>query len=88
MERIRLIFPVRIKNEYMKIKQEVLNRLNNNKGLALIMTTLDCSHSAAREYVKNNSDNLTKAAMLHALREEFGLTDAEILEDETAKIPS
>lgn len=65
----------------MKIKQEVLNRLNNNKGLALVMTTLDCSHSTAREYVKTNSDNLTKAAMLHALREEFGLTDTEILEE-------
>lgn len=65
----------------MKIKESVRQRLDNNRGLALIMLTLDCSHSAARDYVKNNSDNLTKAAMLRVIREEFGLTDEEILEE-------
>lgn len=65
----------------MKIKDSVLKRLDNNKGLALIMLGCGCSHSAARDYVKYNSDNLTKAAMLKILREEFGLTDEEILED-------
>lgn len=69
----------------MKLKKSVLKRLDNNKGLGLIMLALDCSHSAARDYVKYNSDNLTKAAMLKALREEFGLTDAEILEDSEVK---
>lgn len=79
---------VRIKNEYMKLKPEVLQRLDNNRGLGLVMFTLGCSHSAARDYVKDNHDNLTKAAMLNALRDEFGLTDAEILEDETTKVAS
>lgn len=69
----------------MKLKPEVLQRLDNNRGLGLIMMTLDCSHSAARDYVKNNSDNLTKAAMLKALREEFRLTDEEILEESDVK---
>lgn len=67
----------------MKIKQEVLKRLDSHKGLGLIMITLDCSHSAAREYVKNNSDNLTKAAMVRAIREEYGITDEDILEEES-----
>lgn len=66
----------------MKLKKEVLKRLDNNKGLGLIMTSLGCSHSAARDYVKYNSDNLTKAAMLKTIREEFGLLDSEILEEE------
>jgi hypothetical protein len=69
----------------MKIKVSVLQKLDNNRGLALIMLALDCSHSAARDYVKNNSDNLTKAAMLKVLREEFGLSDEEILEEDTVK---
>lgn len=70
----------------MKLKKDVLQRLNGNKGLGLIMLALGCSHSAARDYVRDNSDNLTKAAMLKALREEFGLLDAEILEEE--KVPA
>lgn len=70
----------------MKLKKEVLKRLDNNKGLGLIMVALGCSHSAARDYVKYNSDNLTKAAMLKTIREEFGLVDSEILEEE--KVPA
>jgi hypothetical protein len=68
----------------MKLKQEVLQRLNSNKGLGLIMNTLDVSHSSAREYVKNNSDNLTKAAMVKAIEKEYGLSEEQILETETA----
>lgn len=67
----------------MKIKKSILKKLNDNRGLGLIMVGLGCSHSAARDYIKNNSDNLTKASMLKVLREEFGLTDQEILEEET-----
>jgi len=67
----------------MKIKKSVLKRLDNNRGLGLIMASIGCSHSAARDYIKYNSDNLTKAAMLKTIREEFGLTDEEILEQES-----
>ncbi len=72
----------------MKLKKEVLQKLDNNKGYALVMSSLDVAATTARDYVKSNSDNLTKAAMLIAIREEFGLTDEEILEkdiQETAK---
>lgn len=67
----------------MKLKDSVLNKLDTNKGLGLIMRTLDCSHSTARSYVKSNDDTLTKAAMLKAIREEYGLTDEEILEEDS-----
>lgn len=70
----------------MKLKKSVLKKLDSIRGLALIMLTLNCSHSAARDYVKYNSDNLTKAAMLKTIREEFGLEDSEILEEE--KVPA
>lgn len=66
----------------MKLKKEVLQKLDNNRGYALIMLAIDCSHTAARDYVKKNDDNLTKAAMLKTIREEFGLEDHEILEEE------
>ena len=65
----------------MKLKETVCQKLDNNRGIALIMLALDCSPSSARDYVKNNSDNLTKAAMLKVIREEFGLSDEEILEE-------
>lgn len=67
----------------MKITNQVLEKLDTHRGLGLIMMTLDCSHSAARDYVKNNSDNLTKAAMIKAIREEFKLDDSQILEEST-----
>lgn len=70
----------------MKIKKEVLQRLDNNRGCALIMLALDCSFSSARDYIKGNKDDLTKAAALRAIREEFDLTDDEILEDELSTV--
>lgn len=66
----------------MKIRKAVLGKLDNNKGYALIMIALDCSFSSARDYIKKNKDDLTKAAVLKAIREEFGLTDKEILEED------
>lgn len=67
----------------MKLKETYRQRLNCNRGIALVMLALDCSPSAARDYIKNNSDNLTKAAMLKTLREEWNTTDEDILEEET-----
>ena len=71
----------------MKIKQSVLEMLDNNRGYATIMLALDCSHSSARDYVKGNKDDLTKYKALEAIRDFTGLSDAEILEEEfdTAK---
>jgi hypothetical protein len=66
----------------MKLKKQVLKRLDNNKGVGLVMATLDVAATTARDYIKNNSENLTKFAMLKALREEFGLTDEQIVEEE------
>lgn len=67
----------------MKVKQSVLDKLGTNHGLALIMTTLDCSHSTARNLVKGHKadDDLTKVSMLSAIKDKFNLSDAEILEE-------
>jgi hypothetical protein len=68
----------------MKIKQSVLDLLDNNRGYATLMLALDCSATSAREYVKGNKDELTKYKALEAIREFTGLTDSEILEEEIA----
>lgn len=66
----------------MKIRKEVLQKLDNNRGYGLIMMALNCSFSSARVYIKNNSDDLTKAVALKAIGEELKLTQEEILEAE------
>lgn len=67
----------------MKIRQSVLDKLNTNKGLALIMTTLDCGHTKARSLVLDHEadDDLTKISMINAIKNEFKLDDQDILED-------
>ncbi len=64
----------------MKIKESVRQRLDNNRGYGLIMYTLGCGASAARDYVKRNKLELTTHAVLEAIQKEFGLTRDEILE--------
>jgi hypothetical protein len=41
---------------------------------------LNCSEGSINRYVRDNSDNLTKAAALKVIRQETGLKDREILE--------
>jgi hypothetical protein len=40
---------------------------------------LDCSEGTINRYIRENDDNLTKAAALEVMRNETGLTDEEIL---------
>lgn len=77
-----IIFVFEFKNEFMKIKHSIIQLLDNNQGYAFIMLSMNVSHSTARDWVKTNSDNLTKAAMLKAIRQRFGLADDEILEED------
>lgn len=44
------------------------------------------SDSTIYKYVKDNSDNLTKAAALKVIREETGLPDAQLLTE--SKVPA
>lgn len=48
-----------------------------------IAEAIDCNLLSVYRYIANNDDNLTKAASLKIIREETGLTDQEILEEET-----
>lgn len=67
-----------------KAKNAITIRTRNRIALEM-----DCSVPTVDRWIKENEDNgdLTKAKPLQILREETGLTDAEILEEEkeTAK---
>lgn len=61
--------------------------IKGTKGIvSRLATALDVHPSAVYRYLQENSDNLTKAAALKVIREETGLTDTQILEEETIKV--
>ena len=49
------------------------------------MLALDCSHSAAKKWIEQNDDNLTKAAALEALAVEFKVPANDLLTHSTIK---
>lgn len=53
-----------------------------------IALVLGITDQQIARYIKNNSDNLTKAAALKVIREETGLKDDQILETELATATS
>lgn len=67
----------------MKIKQKVLIAIaESNQIKARLQSELDKSSFTIHRWITSNDDNLTKASALKIIREELGLTDAQILEEE------
>lgn len=66
----------------MRLTKNALALINTSKARMLIAIALDCSEMSVRRYIDSNDDNLTKAAALQVIREETGLTDQEILEEQ------
>jgi len=56
----------------------------NTKLRSRIKVTLDISEPTFYRLITENDDDLTKAAVLKVIREELGITDSEILEEEKA----
>jgi hypothetical protein len=54
--------------------------MHSPKIKSRLALALNCSEGSINRYIRENDDNLTKAAALEVIREETGLTDAEILE--------
>lgn len=55
----------------------------NTRAKTMIALDMGKSVHTIEGWITNNDDNLTKAAALKIIREETGLTDEEILEQET-----
>lgn len=68
----------------MKITAEVLDKINTLQARLKLASELNFSETWIRSLLANNKDNgpLTTSAALRVIREETGLNDAEILEEE------
>lgn len=67
----------------MKLNVTALSILRGNKDIWTgVMEALGVKRDTMYKYVRDNSEELTKAAALQVLRRETGLTDADFLEDE------
>lgn len=70
----------------MELTKKCLDLIEGNSRIRnLIALDQECSESAVRRWIKENTDDLTKASILKIIREETGLTDAEIL---TESVPA
>jgi hypothetical protein len=67
----------------MRLSQLAIQKIQDSKSLPKkIQDALGVSRVTMWKYLKDNDDELTKAAALKVIREETGLTDEEILEVE------
>jgi hypothetical protein len=69
----------------MKLTQKALDKIRNPKVRALLVIALGVTDQSIMNYIKSNSDELTKAAALKVIREETGLDDSQILIEEEVR---
>lgn len=66
----------------MKLTKAALTTINTPDIRRKLMEVLRCGESTIYRYIRKNDENLTLAAVLKVIREETGLSDTDILEDE------
>lgn len=67
----------------MKLNITALSILRGNKDIWTgVMEALGVKRDTMYKYIRDNSEELTKAAALKVIREGTGLTDSELLEEE------
>jgi hypothetical protein len=84
----RSTFDSSINYEYtMKLSKAAIEQISDRKVLLQIALSLDFSEQWMRRVIENNKDNgpLTTAMALRVIREETGLTDEQILEEESTE---
>lgn len=72
----------------MKLTQTALNKLNTTRTRLLVALALGVSERWIIACIKSNENDglLTKATALKIIKEETGLTDAEILTEELERV--
>lgn len=71
----------------MKIKKLVIMAIRGNTGLRRrIKEVLDISEPTLQRLLRENDEDLTKASALKVIREELGIDDSEILEEEMSTV--
>jgi hypothetical protein len=68
----------------MKLTNKAIQAiLDHSPGIkSKLALALGCSEGSINRYIRENDDNLTKAAALEVIRKETGLKDEEILQKE------
>lgn len=73
--------------QMLKLTKAALEGINSTECRAKLMIALSCSEQSIYRYIRENSDDLTKAAALRVIREETGLQDEDILEESDVNEP-
>jgi hypothetical protein len=69
----------------MKLSELALQKIADSRSLPKkLQEALGVSRVTMWKYLKDNNDELTKAAALKVIREETGLSDEQILEEGVA----
>lgn len=63
----------------MKLTEKALQEIKNPAIRAKLVLALGVTDQTIQRYIKDNSDDLTKAAALEVIRQETGLSDKQIL---------
>lgn len=63
----------------MKLTQLAITAINNPKIRIELARTLGCTELTIIRYLKNNDDNLTKAAAMKVIKKLTGLSEKNIL---------
>lgn len=79
------IYTIKFNNK-MKLRNKALKMIDVPKIRIRIALLLDCTEQTIIRYIEHNNDNLTKASVLALIKRETGLTDQEILEEETETV--
>ena len=67
----------------MRLNRTALSILRGDKDIWTgVMKALGVKRDTMYKYIRENSEELTKAAALKVIREETGLPDSELLEEE------
>lgn len=67
----------------MRLNRTALSILRGDKDIWTgVMEALGVKRDTMYKYIRENSEELTKAAALKVIREETGLPDSELLEEE------
>lgn len=66
----------------MRLKYEILQKINTPKIRVALAQRLGVTEASIINYIKRNSDNLTKAAALQIIREALRLSDEQLLEED------
>lgn len=69
----------------MRLSQKALAAIKKPEVRLQLALVIGCTDQTIMKYIKENDDNLTKAAVLVAIKRETGLSDKQILEPETVQ---